>query len=248
MKKILIFLLFLAIPVHAGEIKMSKNQILDNATNKPIPNARITFPKENITTYTDANGIFNLDATINDTSIMSIEKEGYRPYSLTVNDKVAVHPLVIGIEKSNVQDIVISSEMLHLGDDVFSENSANSGEFKGKSIGPFYSKMFEIGNNVANKKNYLVIGSIIGIDTLMARALNQNGITNAFSSPPEIYFNGKKIAEIQLNGDGQRIRLPNNLIRTGMNEITIRTGHNLHQLSHVDYDDIEIMNLSILSE
>lgn len=248
MKKFVCLFLLLTIPAYAAEIKMSKNQILDNVTNKPIPNAKITFPKENITTYTDSNGIFNLDATINDTSIMSVEKEGYRPYSVTVNDKVAVHPLVIGIEKSNVQDIVISSEMLHLGDDVFSENSANSGEFKGKSIGPFYSKMFEIGQNIVNKKNYLVIGSIIGIDTLLARTLNQNGITNSFASPPEVYFNGKKIAEIQLNGDGQRIRLPNNLVRTGMNEITIHTGHNLHQISHVDYDDIEIMNLSIISE
>jgi len=94
-----------------------------------------------------------------------------------------------------------------------------------------------------------VIGSIIGIDTLMARSLRQNSIVNSYASPPEVYFNGTKIAEIQLNGDGQRIRLPNNLVKSGqMNEITIRTGRNLKQTAYIDYDDIEFMNLSIESE
>lgn len=103
--------------------------------------------------------------------------------------------------------------------------------------------------NAFSRKNYLVIGSIIGIDTLMARSLRQNSIVNSYASPPEVYFNGTKIAEIQLNGDGQRIRLPNNLVKSGqMNEITIRTGRNLKQTAYIDYDDIEFMNLSIESE
>ena len=103
--------------------------------------------------------------------------------------------------------------------------------------------------NALSKRNYLVIGSIIGVDTLMARSMRQNSIVNSFASPPEVYFNGKKIAEIQLNGDGQRIKLPNNLLRAGqMNEITIKTGHNLKQTAYIDYDDIEFMNLSVQSE
>ena len=83
----------------------------------------------------------------------------------------------------------------------------------------------------------------------MARSLKQNSIVNSYASPPEVYFNGSKIAEIQLNGDGQRIKIPNNLIRNGqLNEVTIKTGRNMKQTAYIDYDDIEIMNLSIQSE
>ena len=68
----------------------------------------------------------------------------------------------------------------------------------------------------------------------------------AFASPPEVYFNGNKISEIQLNGDGQRIKLPSSLIRKSqVNEITIKTGRNLMQTAYIDYDDIEFMNLII---
>lgn len=255
MRILLIMLLLFTLPVHAevmegGVSKVGNvSRIVDNETNMPVAGAKVSLPKQNYTTYTDNNGIFNLRANVKDTSVLSVEKEGYRPFSLTINEKLASQPLVLGIEKSNVQDIVISTEMFHLGDDNFSEASANSGEFKGKSIGPFYSKTFMMTANAVSKSNYLIIGSIIGVDTLMARTMKQNSIVNSFASPPEVYFNGKKIAEIQLNGDGQRIKLPNSLLRAGqMNEITIKTGYNLQQTAYIDYDDIELMNLSIQSE
>lgn len=224
------------------------NQIYDNQTNLPVQNAKISLPQKNYTTYTDSNGIFNLDTQISDSSVMSVEKQGYRPYSLTINERIASNPIIIGIEKSNAQDIVINTEMIHLGDDNFSDASANSSEFRSKAAGPYYSKMFQMGYDCLKKKNYLVIGTIIGVDTLMARTMKQNSIVNSFSSPPEIYFNGQKIAEIQLNGDGQKVRLPNNLIKTGQNEITIRTGRNMQRTDYIDYDDIEFMNLSVVTE
>lgn len=225
------------------------SRIVDSDTNLPVAGARVSLPMQNFSTMTDDSGSFNLNAKIKDTTIMSVEKDGYRPFSLTINEKIASKPIIIGIEKSNIQDVIISSEMFHLGDDNFSANSANSSEFKGKSIGPFYSKTFMIAANALTKKNYLVIGSIIGIDTLMARSVRQNAIVNSFSSPPEVFFNGAKIAEIQLNGDGQRIMIPNRLLKPAqMNEITIRTGRNMKQTAYIDYDDIEFMNLSIQSE
>ena len=46
---------------------------------------------------------------------------------------------------------------------------------------------------VKNKTNYLVIGSILGIDTALARGMGQNNITTSFASPPKVFFNGKKI-------------------------------------------------------
>lgn len=250
----LFFCMFLSIQTFAQvmEVGISKNgafnQVYDAQTNMPVSNAKITIPKQNYTTYTDDNGSFYINAQLNDTSIMSVEKEGYRPFSLTINEKIAARPIVIGIEKSNIQDIVIATEMFHLGDNNFSNASANSNEFKADSVGPAYSKKFNMSVETKNKKNYLVIGSIIGIDTLMARSINQNRILNSYSSAPQVYFNGQKIAEIQINGDNQKIKLPNNIIKIGQNEVTIKTGKNLMQTAYIDYDDIELMNLSIQSE
>ncbi len=225
------------------------NRIIDTQTNLPVEGAKVSLPKQNYATTTDRSGSFYLNTKLNSPTIMSVEKEGYRPFSLTIDEKAMSKPIVIGIEKSNVNDIVISSEMFHLGDDNFSENSANSSEFRAKSIGPFYSKTFMLASNLLAKKNYLVIGSIIGIDTLIARSLRQNSVVNSFSSPPEVYFNGTKIAEIQLNGDGQRIMIPNKLLKPNqLNELTIKTGRNQKQTAYIDYDDIEFMNISIQSE
>ena len=107
-------------------------------------------------------------------------------------------------------------------------------------------KRFILKNVKFDKPIFLVIGSIIGIDSAMARSIGQNRILTAYSSPPEVYFNGNLISEIQINGDGQKIKIPPALIRKNqVNEVTIKTGQNLMQTSHVDFDDIEFMNLFV---
>lgn len=225
------------------------NKVVDAKTNAPISGAQISLPKQNFSTKSDVNGNFDLSANFKGDTIMSVKKEGYKPFSLTINEQIAARPMVLGIQKSTGREIVIESAMLHLGDNNFSAGSANCSEFKLKAIGPFYTKTFKMSANTLSLTNYLVIGSIIGIDTAMARSMGQNSIKNSFSSPPEVYFNGTKIAEIQLNGDNQKIKLPNNLILADqVNEITIQTGRNLTQRAYVDYDDIELLNLSIQSE
>ena len=251
----IILLLLLILPVQAQVMEggVSKNgaynQVVDYQTNQPVSNAKVSLPKQHYTTYTDDNGVFDLNAKVNDSSIIFVEKDGYRPYSLTINEKIAARPMVIGIEKSNIKDITIETDMFHLGDDNYSEASANSSEFKTTSKGPFFTKKFEMAFESKGKKNYLVIGSIIGIDTLMAKTMNQNRIVNSYASAPEVYFNGSKIAEIQLNGDNQKIKLPNNLILPGrQNEITIKSGRNMMQTAYTDYDDIELANLYVESE
>ena len=228
---------------------VTSNRIIDSETNFPIPDVKVELPKQNYTTYTDEQGAFELNADIENNTIMSVEKDGYKPFSLTINEQIAARPMILGIQKSSGREIVIESAMLHLGDNNFSAGSANCSEFKLKAIGPFYTKTFKMSANTLSLTNYLVIGSIIGIDTAMARSMGQNSIKNSFSSPPEVYFNGTKIAEIQLNGDNQKIKLPNSLIRAdSVNEVTIQTGRNLTQHAYVDYDDIELLNLSIQSE
>ena len=222
----------------------NSSRIVDRNTGVGIGGARVSIPKTQYSTQTDSHGYFELNTQINGPTIMSVQKENYKPFSVTINDQTISAPLVIGIEKTNADGMVLDSNMYHLGDNRFSELSANAGEFRMESIGPFYTKRFLLKNVKFNKPVFLVIGSIIGIDTNLARTVGQNRITNAFASAPEIYFNGNKISEVQINGDGQKIKIPPVLIRKNqVNEVTIKTGRNLMQTAYIDYDDIEFMNL-----
>lgn len=220
------------------------NRIVDAQTNMPIQGAKITMPQLNYSANTNSDGTFNLNADINGPTVLSVEKDGYQPFSLTIDERIASRPIVVGIEKINPMNIIIDKDMFHLGDNNYSDTSANASEFSVKCLGPYYTKTVKIDKSTDN--TYLVIGSIIGVDTKMAKSMGQNKILQAYSSPPEIFFNGNKISEIWLNGDGQSFKIPKSLIRTGqINEITIKTGRNLMQTSYIDYDDIEIANISI---
>lgn len=225
------------------------NKVVDNQTNAPIEGAIISIPQLNYKTRTDMNGAFELNATVNGDTILSVQKEGYRPFSITIDKNTLNRPIILGIQKTGTYDVVIDDDMIHLGDDTYSKESANSCEFQLKSSGPSYTKRFKMTSNTLNFNNYLIIGSIIGIDTELAKRMKQNSITASYSSPPEVFFNGKKVAEIQLNGDNQKIKLPRALIRPDdVNEVTIQTGVNQFQKARVDYDDIELMNLTIQTE
>jgi len=231
--------------------QQESNRVVDSETKQGVEFAKITVPQKNFRTYTDANGNFEFEKLqITQPTIMNVEKEGYRPFSITINNNASLsEPMKIEIAKSAPMDISIENQILHLGDDSFSRNSANAGDFRLKSIGPYYSKDFIMTSNAKRSANYLIIGSIVGLDTKMAKSMGQNRIKSAYSSPAEVYFNGKIIGELKINGDNQRIKIPNNLILPdSKNQITIKTGQNLMPSDHIDYDDIEIMNLSILSE
>jgi hypothetical protein len=251
---ILIIFFFISPPAFCGIVQggvekqsvIGKNRILDSATNTPISGAKVSLPQENYQTYTDSNGNFSLDTDFDGQTVMSVEKSGYKPYSMTIDKKIASHAIIMGIEKATPKDITVDTNMFHLGDNSFSDLSANAKEFQVQSIGPYYSKKIMIHSIASGTKVTLVIGSIIGVDTLMAKTMGQNKVNHAYASPPEVYFNGNKIADIQVNGDGQKIRVPYSLIRQNqMNEITIKTGRNLMQTAYVDYDDIEFMNLTV---
>ncbi len=235
-----------SVPLQANISKEGEagiNKIVDAETSQPIAGARVILPQKNYSITTASDGTFNLNADINGATVLSVEKEGYRPFSLTINEKIASRPIVVGIEKSNPMNITIDKDMFHLGDNNYSDMSANAGQFCVKCVGPYYTKNIQLSK--ITDSIYLVIGSIIGVDTKTAKSMGQNKISFAYASPPEIFFNGNKIAEIQINGDGQRFKIPRNLIRAGKNEVTIKTGRNLMQTAYIDYDDIEISNISI---
>ena len=227
------------------------NQVIDAQTKKGIEFAKITIPQKNFKTYTDANGNFELERIqISQPTMLNIEKEGYRPFSLTINNNESLsNPMKIEIMKSEAMDIALENEILHLGDNNYSMNSANASDFRIKAIGPYYTKDFVMTDNSKKFTNYLIIGSLVGLDTKMANRMGQNKMRSAYSTPAEVYFNGRLIGKLQINGDGMRIKIPNSLIKpNSTNQITIKTGYNLSRNDRIDYDDIEILNLSILTE
>ncbi len=222
------------------------NQVIDSQTKTPVSQADIALPSKGYHTKTDNEGRFNLGAKIDAPTIMSVQKDGYKPFSLTVDGNSLSKPIVIGIEKTNPHDIIIDKDLYHIGDDNYSATSANAEEFRVKAIGPFYTKDFKIGNIPGTDDVYLVIGSVIGIDTKMARDMGQSKVKTTYAAPPQVFFNGNMIAELNLNGDNQQIKIPRNLIKqNSTNQITIKSGKNLFQTAYIDYDDIELMNLFI---
>ena len=247
----IILILIIGLPVFSktisGEIKKettsNMNKIYDSYNNEPIAGAQIKLPAYHYSTVTNDDGTFKLETQINAPTIMSVQKDGYKPFSMSLNTENK-QPIIVGIEKTTPNDIIIETDMIHLGDNTFSERSANAYDFSLQSTGPFYSKDFEIPTLQNGENIFLTIGSIIGIDTMQARAMGQSGVKTAYASPPEIFCNGSKIAEIKINGDNQKINIPKSLI-AGANivNITIKTGRNLFKKSDIDFDDIEFTNL-----
>ncbi len=222
----------------------AQNQVVDAKTQEPVDKAKVSIPKQGFQTYTDHDGRFELNTKIDNSTVLSVEKDGFRPYSLTIDKNSLNQPLKLGIERSKGGDIQLETSLLHLGDDVFADTSANSSDFKIKSSGTFYSKGFKM-SPISNKEEaVIVIGSVLGLDTKLAKEMGQNRIASVYSSPAEIFFNGQKIGELNINGDNQEILIPRNLIKRD-NEVTVRTGKNLFQHAYIDYDDIELTNIRI---
>ena len=243
MKKVFVIIfLILGLPSFAktitGEVKKELrkdvNQVYDSNSNTPIEGVVVKIPSKNYITTTKEDGTFKLETKINSPTIMSLEKSGYKPFSMTINSQPKT-PISIGIEKTTP---------IHIGDDSFSERSANAYDFSANSNGSFYTKDFKVKTLKPNEQLKLIIGSIIGIDTIEAQRIGQSRVLTAYSSPPELYFNGNKIAEIKINGDNQKINIPKGLIKENQNNnVTIKTGRNLYKTTAIDYDDIEFTNL-----
>lgn len=221
------------------------NVVIDSNSKKPVKGARVSVPQYGFSTKTDESGRFQLNANIDEKAILQVEKDGYRPFSITIDETVNNAPLKLGIEKTNLSaDIFMDSKIHHLGDNMFSKNSANCKQFRLHSMGPYYSKNIKMSAISNDKEAILVFGSIIGLDTKLAKELGQNSIVSVYSSPLRVVFNGEIIAEIQINGDNQQVVIPSSLIKQN-NELVIKTGKNLFQYDYTDYDDMEFANLRI---
>ena len=217
-----------------------QNKIIDSKTKQPLSGVKVTIPEVHFTTYTDKDGCFRLNADVSNKTVMFVEKEGYKVFSLTVDNSVFNSPLKLGIEQSSPFDMQISDNIIHLGDNMFSSNSANSYEFRSFANGHYFSKTFK--KPSYSSKNDVVL--IIGLDTKKAKQIGQNKIAKVYSAPSEVLINGHKIKNLELNGDNIEISIPKSILKQE-NELVIISGKNLFQTSYVDYDDIELANIRI---
>ena len=69
------------------------NKIIDSTTQQPLSNAKITIPEIHYTTYSDKNGAFQLNADLTEKTVLFVEKDGYKVFSLTVDNSVLKNPL-----------------------------------------------------------------------------------------------------------------------------------------------------------
>lgn len=255
MKKSILFLIYCLFFVSVGfcdvisgkinhnDLNFS-NKIIDSKSNKPLSGAKITIPKINYTTFSDPNGSFKLNADISDKTVLFVEKEGYKTFSLTVDNSVFNSPLKLGIEQISPFDMQISQGIIHLGDNMYSDSSANSSDFRLGANGHYFSHIFKKPQFTSKHDVVIKIGTIIGLDTKKAKLSGQNRIAKVYSSPAEVFVNGHKIAKLELNGDNFEILIPKNILKE-TNELLIKTGKNLFQTNYTDYDDIELANLRI---
>ena len=131
-----------------------KNKIIDSKTKDAISNAKITIPEAHYTTFSDKNGLFQLNVDLNDETVLFVQKDGYKDFSLTVDKDVINKPLKLGIEKSNPYDMQITQGVIHLGDNMFS-----------------LPKLLYIKNN--NKKIYKQIDKIMLIEDYIVYKLTK---------------------------------------------------------------------------
>ncbi|OGH99804.1 MAG: hypothetical protein A2104_06220 [Candidatus Melainabacteria bacterium GWF2_32_7] len=220
------------------------NTVVDSLTGRPVSGASVSIPSKGVISRTNENGQFNLNVNLQGPTILSINAQGYKPFSLTITENGATKPLTIGITKESGKELVIDASLRHLGDNVFSNESANAEDFRLNSTGSYFHKEFYLDNLEEKKNVFLKIGSIIGVDTEIARKLNQGTAKNGISSPTKIYLNSYQIGELKINGDNQEILIPSHLLRpNNHNQLVIETGKNLYSRKRIDYDDIEFINL-----
>ena len=229
--------------VRKQDFKPNRPQVVDKETLSPIGDATVEIPTEGKVDFTDANGYFKIVPNSGKPVILSIKKDGYRPFSLTLQDGAIKGGVVFELEKTSPFELVLSDNLLHLGDNSYSENSSGACLINSPCVGPTFSKEFKVGNITPKTKAYIKIGSVIGIDTIQAMKLGQNRLTNAYSSPMEFYVNKIKVGELKINGDNQKIPIPIKILKPNSNNtLTVKTGQNKEAIL-TDYDDVELMNL-----
>jgi hypothetical protein len=247
---IILFLSLSCLPCFALQLKggverqeLLKMNTVSNLQGLGVSNAQVAVPSKNYSTTTDSAGNFEIPKKFAPPFVLTVKKKGYEPFSLTVKS-YGKEPFHLVITEESAKKIAIESDTFHLGDNSYSEHSANAGDFRGRSVGTSYEKSFMVKNLGPNETLHLTIGSLIGVDTKEARRLGQSRVNDAYGSAVKVFFNSNQVANLKINGDNQRISIPKTFVRqNGKNVVKIIAGINQTQRDYVDYDDFEFTNL-----
>jgi hypothetical protein len=206
----------------------SSGQVVDRQTGAPIAGARVDIPGAGVSVQTDEQGRFQLPESMPSNEILTARIENYAPYSQTTT--AAGGPLRVELDRLNADTLVLQSEVVHLGDDAYSDRSAAASEFQLRSQGRELTRSFQL-PQLPPQPPVLSIGSLIGLDTPAAFRAGQTQIAEADMSPLEVELNGSQIRTIDVSSDGIVIPLPQEYLRVGLNTVTLRTGNTTHFVS-----------------
>ncbi|MEM9153970.1 MAG: dockerin type I domain-containing protein [Cyanobacteria bacterium P01_F01_bin.33] len=246
---------------------------IERTTGRPLADVEVEIPDAGISVRTDSQGRFKLPKDVPANTILTARLEDYKPYSRTTQEQQG--PLRLELDRLNRQTtLILESNVVHLGDDSFSPQSANAGDFRLPSQGNELNRSFTL-QRIPARDPMLKIGSLIGLDTREAYRLGQNSIPASDMSPLEVMLNGDRIQTVNASRDNIEIPLNRNLLRVGSNTVTLRTGKTVHSPlsrsssvpisiplfggsisigvpvqsgsrgSMVDYDDIELANVLV---
>ena len=197
-------------------------QVIDRATGEPLANVSVDIPGAGVSVRTDSQGRFTLPENVPSDEILTAKLEDYTPFSQTTSGDG--EPLRVELDRLNESTtFVLQTDVVHLGDDQYSEQSAGAREFRLRAQGREMVRQFRL-ERVPSQPAELVIGSLIGLDTQDAVRAGQSGIATADMSPMEIELNGQTIHTISVAADNIRIPLSPTYLRPGQNTVVIRTG------------------------
>jgi len=227
-------------PAQAREAFINGTIVDDH--HQPLSGVTVWVPDWQTSAVTRDDGTFTLPARAGKAAIASIQKPGYTPASATLDtDRLAGAPFKLSLRKGDSGTIVLDNQLRHLGDGLYTANSAGAAQFRGNTQGASFHRQFRLHAGALPRS--LGIGSVIGLDTAMARQAGQSRFHKT-SSPVTVLLNGRIIGYIGLNGDGHRLPIPPDaLIANGLNTLEIQTGHRTDYT--LDYDDIELMVVTL---
>ncbi|WP_017327537.1 dockerin type I domain-containing protein [Synechococcus sp. PCC 7336] len=246
-------------------------QVIDRSTGQPLADVAVDIPGAGVAVRTDSQGRFRLPDNVPSNEILTAQLEDYAPFSQTTSGEGGT--LRVELEKLDTDTtLVLESSVVHLGDDAYSQQSAAAGQFQLRTQGREMARTFRL-DRIPNQSPTLKIGSLIGLDTAAAYRAGQSRIPSADMTPLEVELNGNLIRRIDLGADNIAIPLPLSGLREGLNTVVLRTGRTTHLVSRggnaiawpifggnfrintssrrrtamptVDYDDIELANVTI---
>jgi hypothetical protein len=201
-------------------------QVIDRQTGQPLSNVEVAIPGAGISVRTDSQGRFQLPDNVPTDQILVAKLENYLPYSQTTTSQSG--PLQVELDRWNQNaTLVLETDVVHLGDDAYSANSAAANQFRLRTQGRELIRSFQL-DRMPTSSPILRIGSLIGLDTPEAARAGQTRVAEADMSPLVVVLNGIQVQTIPLAGNNIEVPLPINQLRQGLNTVTLQTGKTFH--------------------